>query len=202
MIKTLIFDFGGVFLNLDKTVFQRRFGASKENGIAKEVLDCGREYEKGLVKTSEFLDGLKQAYPNLSEKEFIELWGSMLLDFPIDRLEFLKDLKQSKKYKLILLSNTNALHVKQIEERVSFFNEFKNCFESTYFSHEINMRKPDSEIFKFVLENHQLDPRKTLFIDDTPENTKSAEKLGLQIWTLDPEKEDVVDLFSQKPLKL
>jgi len=68
-------------------------------------------------------------------------------------------------------------------------------------SHEIHLRKPNTDIYEFVLEENQLIPEETFFIDDTEENTRTAEKLGIKIWNLIPGEEDIVDLLTRKEFK-
>ena len=80
------------------------------------------------------------------------------------------------------------------------YTAFKSCFEQFYLSHEINFRKPDAEIYKFVLEENDLKASETLFVDDLEENTEAAQKLGIQIWNLIPREEDVIDINSKKKL--
>ena len=80
------------------------------------------------------------------------------------------------------------------------YNEFKSCFEVFYLSHEMNLRKPNANIFEFVLTKHQLNPKDTLFIDDTKENTDAAAELGMQVWNINPEKDDVIELFTTQKI--
>lgn len=128
----------------------------------------------------------------------MESWNSILLDFPKQRLDFIKQLKQEGKYRLLLLSNTNDLHIDYVKKQVPFFDEFQKCFDAFYLSQELAMRKPDPEIFEFILKTHQLKPQEVLFIDDTQENTEAAESLGIHVWNIDPQKEDVTQLFEVK----
>ena len=120
----------------------------------------------------------------------------MLLDFPEYRLQFLKSLAAENNYRLFLLSNTNALHIKHVEQKMGAkkYNQFKNYFEAFYLSHEIKLRKPNSEIFKFVLNTNNLIAEQTLFIDDTKENTNAAKKLGINCWHLNVGEEDIIQL--------
>ena len=112
----------------------------------------------------------------LIKKDLVFAWNAILLDFPQKRLDFLKELSASKKYRLFLLSNTNDLHIKSVQNSLGdeFYNEFKNCFEQFYLSHEINFRKPDAEIYEFVLNENNLIADETLFVDDLKENTDAA----------------------------
>ena len=96
------------------------------------------------------------------------------------------------------MSNTNDLHIDFIKQNVSFYEDFKNCFDVFYLSQEIHLRKPNADIFEFVLKENNLIPNECLFIDDTKENTKTAEDLGFNIWNIDETKEDIIDLFKIK----
>jgi len=199
MIKTIIFDFGDVFINLDKeTAMRNALALFKIDTFSDEIIKTNNLYEQGLITTNQFIKFYKDAIPNISEGEIIDTWNSILLDFPIERLEFLKALSEEKKYKLILLSNTNELHINWIIKHISFYEDFKNCFNAFYLSHEIYLRKPTNEIFQFVLEQNNLLAKDCLFIDDTKEHIDSANQLGINTWHLNPNTEDIVDLFKIK----
>ena len=200
MIKNIVFDFGDVFINLDK---EATFKKLKELGVKEftiELLELAKQYEMGMITTQEFVNTFKSYFPSISETDFKNAWNSMLLDFPLYRLSFLKLLANSKKYRIFLLSNTNDLHISWIQKTWGrkLFSEFKNCFEKFYLSHEINLRKPNKNIYEFVIESNKLKPEETFFVDDTEENTVVANKLGIKTWQLNPNSEDVVDLFSKK----
>jgi len=198
MIKTIIFDFGDVFINLDKEATERmlfQFGVTK---ISPEMMCLTKQYELGLITTANFIKLFKTLIPKISKEKIIESWNSILLDFPKYRLEFLKNLSKEKKYKLILLSNTNELHISWIKNHIPFYEEFKNCFDAFYLSNEINLRKPDFEIFKFVLSENNLIAEECLFIDDTKEHIDSAYQLVINTWHLNTITEDVIDLFKIK----
>ena len=198
MIKTIIFDFGDVFLNLDKPAILRELESRNVRDFTEKLLEINQEYEKGLISSQEFIQSFRNDYAHLTEMDVTSCWNAILLDFPEHRLEFLKELAAENKYKLLLLSNTNELHIDWVQQNIPFFEEFKNCFDAVYLSQQINLRKPDASIFQFVLEKHQLVPEEVLFIDDTKENTEAAEKLGIHVWNIDPATEDVVDLFHVK----
>lgn len=196
MIKTIVFDFGDVFLNLDKQatkVALEKYGISE---FSAEMKQKNEAYEMGLIPTRDFVGYYTEKFPQLSEEDFIAAWNSILLDFPKHKLSFLQQLADENIFQLILLSNTNELHIQWVEEHIPFFSEFKACFDAVYLSHEIEMRKPNKDIFEFVLRNHDRNPEEILFIDDTTENTEAAAKLGIQVWNIKPRMEDVVDLFA------
>ena len=205
MIKALIFDFGDVFINLDKEGTIRRsielFGkdiiteARNENNLA--IFEVNNNYEKGLISTQEFVLFYTSQFKNVTKVGAISLWNSLLKDFPKYRLEFIKSLANKKKYRLILLSNTNELHIDHIKTHVPFYEEFKACFDAFYLSHEIGLRKPDSSIYEFVLEHNDLKAEECFFIDDTIQNTESAKTLGINAWNINPKEEDITELFTK-----
>src|SRR5690606_22455386 len=164
----------------------------------EEMIAFNSFYEQGLVTTNEFLEFYTENFPKLAEDDLVDIWNFMLKDFPQNRLDFLKELKNTSTYKLILLSNTNELHIEWIKEHVGFYEAFKSCFDVFYLSHEINLRKPNKDIFDFVLNKNTLKADECLFIDDNKDNIKTAEKLGLHVWNLNPETEDIITLFKTK----
>ena len=202
MIKNIIFDFGDIFINLDKPATAKEF---LKLGIAEftpEMYAVYHKYEKGLMSTEEYIAFYKHKFPALKTYELINAWNAILLDFPMYRLAFLKELSASKKYRLFLLSNTNDLHIEWVKKTwgMELYNAFKSCFEGFYLSHEIHYRKPDSSIYEYVLNENKLKAAETLFIDDLQENTDGAKALGIAVWNLIPGKEDVIDLLTIKEL--
>jgi putative hydrolase of the HAD superfamily len=200
MIDTIIFDFGDVFINLDKEATP---AALKKLGLEKwssEIDSLNFNFEKGLISRTDFLLGLNKLVPNATQEEVLEAWNGVLLDFPMYRLEFLE--KLSKKYQLFLLSNTDSIHINNFKEKngYEFYNRFYNCFEKVYFSYDLGMRKPDEEIYNFVIKENNLNPKSTLFVDDNFDNIEGAKKTGLQVWHLLKGKEDVTELFEKVKL--
>jgi len=197
MVNTIIFDFGDIFINLD---FQATANNFKKLGLLEwndDLKDLNLQFETGKITSENFLLGIQQHIPNSSIKDIASAWNAVLLDFPLYRLEFLQLL--SKKYRLFLLSNTDAIHIETFESNngVSFYSDFYQCFEKVYFSFEIGLRKPDLDIFKHLINNHKLDPKRTLFVDDKKENTDAAASLGLQVWNLQVGEDDVIQLFDK-----
>jgi glucose-1-phosphatase len=200
MIKTIIFDFGNVFINLDiEGALQNALKNFKIDTFSEDMLKVNKVYEQGLISTHTFLECYSEKFPFLSEEALIDNWNGILKDFPKHRLDFLKLLKETAKYKLILLSNTNELHINWIKEHIPFYEEFKNSFDAFYLSNEIQLRKPNLNIYEFVLNENKLKAKECLFIDDNEDNIVSAEKLGIQVWNIHPETEDITNLFKTKP---
>ena len=199
MIKTLIFDFGDVFINLDKSgAMQNALDLFGLKNFDADMIAINIKYEIGQISTSEFIHFYKSKFPKLNEEDIINAWNSIIKDFPEYRLDFIKKIADQKKYKLILLSNTNDMHIDFIKKQVSFYENFRACFDTFYLSQEINLRKPNTDIFDFVLKENNLNPKECLFIDDTKENTTAAETLGINVWNIDETLEDVINLFEIK----
>jgi len=200
MIKTIIFDFGDVFIDLDK---EKPYLEMEKLGItsfSEEMIATNKLYETGRISTTEFIEFYKTEFPHISEKELTAAWNSIILFFPKYRLEFLEELAASKKYELILLSNTNDLHIEKVIENmtIEMYKRFQKCFDAFYLSQEINFRKPNSDIYEFVLNKHQLKAKECFFIDDTSENTETAKQLGIHTWNINPKTEDVINIFTIK----
>ncbi len=200
MIKTLIFDFGDVFINLKKDATLIELQKLGITTFTEEMFQINIQYEIGKINTDTFLASYLEIFPEHNSEQLSMAWNAIILDFPENRLKFIEALSESKKFNLILLSNTNVLHIEKVIENMSLerYNRFKNCFDAFYLSQEINFRKPNSDIYNFVLGRHNLIPNECLFIDDTHENTEKANILGIHTWNLNPKTEDIIDLFSIK----
>lgn len=199
MIKNIIFDFGDVFINLDKKgAMENALNIFKMDELPDEIHAVNSLYEQGLMSSDEFLEFYMDNFPHLDRDSLLDSWNYILRDFPLHRLEFLEKLVADKKYKLILLSNTNEFHIDWIKENVNFYEEFKALFDAFYLSHEIELRKPNANIYEFVLKQNNIKAEESLFIDDTEENISSASKLGIHTWHINPETEDITTLFSAK----
>ena len=196
MIKNIIFDFGDVFINLDKTATPRALNQLGLQELTPELDSLFKEYEMGLFSTGYFLERTSIIFPKVNRSTLLNAWNAIFLDFPMHRLEFLEALAKENKYRLFLLSNTNELHIEYVKETtgIEFFSRFKNCFEVFYLSYEMKKRKPNPDIYEQVLEENRLNPRATLFIDDTKENTDTAAQLGIQTWHLQVGQEEVTEL--------
>jgi glucose-1-phosphatase len=200
MIETIIFDFGDVFMNLDKPATERELLKLGVSGITESMYHYASQYEKGLITTENFTDFFRNQFSNISEYEFTHAWNAIILDFPEYRLEFIEQLSKENKFNLILLSNTNALHIEKVIETMGIgrYNRFKNCFDNFYLSHEIHLSKPHFEIFNFVLNENKIDAKTCLFIDDTHIHTETAAQLGINVWNINPKNEDITHLFKIK----
>jgi len=196
MIKNIILDFGDVFINLDKPAIAREMIKFGFSGVTPELSLLFLAYEKGALDSQKFLEQVSGYFPEAKEHDLIYAWNSILKDFPDKRLTFLEQLAKENQHRLFLLSNTNDLHIEYIKQQMGMekFNRFKDVFEVFYLSYEMGMSKPDAEIFEFVLEQNDLTPSETLFVDDTKENTDAAAELGIHTWNLLVGQEDITQL--------
>ena len=186
-IKNIIFDLGGVLLNLDyfRTIreFQKlgieNFEKLYSQKNQSSVFD---NFETGKINPQDFISNIDTfSKKKTDEKDIIVAWNAMLLDLPPERLNFIKSLKS--KYRIFLLSNTNEIHIDSFEKRLQSNNllqQYYNCFEGLYYSCRIGLRKPDLNCFNFVLKTKKLLPRETLFIDDSIQHIKGARGAGMQ----------------------
>lgn len=202
MINTIIFDFGNIFIDLNMPGLEKAF---KDLGLTEwneELDELNKRFEIGKISETEFIQGFQKQLPDATVDEIRAAWNAILGVFPLERVEFLQNLKG--KYRLFLLTNTDMIHIDHFEhkEGMSMTRDFYNCFEKVYYSYELGMRKPDVEIFKFLINKHELSPKRTLFVDDKKENTDAAASLGLVVWNLKLGEEVVTDLFAKKIISL
>ncbi len=201
-IKNIIFDFGGVILNID---YQLTVNAFKEIGLADfeklyskaAQIDLFDNLEKGLISPKDFRNGIRDVSgKNLSDESIDYAWNKIILDLPEKRVSLLKQLK--KIYRTFLLSNTNKIHydIYITDLQKLGYNNFNDIFEKAYFSHEIGMRKPNKEFFELVLQDQQLIPKETLFIDDSIQHIEAAKNIGIITYHLSHNK-NITDIFDK-----
>ncbi|HLF51907.1 HAD family phosphatase [Flavobacterium sp.] len=200
MINTIIFDFGDVFINLDKEAPIAEFSKLGLKEWSDDLKELNLQFEIGKISELQFIEGFQKHLPDATIEDIRYAWNSIISEHPMPlyRLEFLQML--SLKYRLFLLSNTDPMHIEKFQHKagMSFYRDFYQCFEKVYFSFELGLRKPDVEIFNYIIKKHDLSPKRTLYIDDSKENTDVAASVGLKVWNLQLGKEDVVDLYDKK----
>lgn len=200
-INSIIFDLGGVVLNLNpqKTFdsFKKITGLSQDELLVYSTNKVFTSFEKGEISATEFRLGLRDLFNiNVSDALLDDAWNAMLLDLPLNRLELISGLQ--KQYSTFVLSNTNEIHIESFDKTVAQVTDgerIQSFFKEVYYSHQVGMRKPDAEIFEMVIDKNKLVPAYTLFIDDTLEHIESAKKLGLQTWHL-TDQEDLFKAFA------
>lgn len=201
--KNIIFDFGGVILNIDVQRTISAFSSMAHESIADNTHQIITDplfykFEMGLVSEPDFRKGICKLLgiplEACSDDVFDHAWNALLLDIPVPRIELLKSLGGT--HRIFLLSNTNSIHIRQVSEIVnSTIQEpsIDHLFENAYYSHQINMRKPNKDIYEHVLQQNQLDPSETLFLDDNEINFSGAHAAGIS--TMEVNK-DILEIFS------
>jgi epoxide hydrolase-like predicted phosphatase len=187
-IKNLIFDLGGVILDLsvERTLqsFADISGLKKER--VKELFISSKgflDYEKGEIEDGEFRSFVRDLYSVQTDDDALDAsWNAMLLGIPQQKLDLLLSLKE--KFNVYLLSNTNNIHLSYINDKIMtpVFGEasLDRYFHKAYYSHHMKKRKPDANIYEQVLDENNLKPHETLFLDDNADNIAGANALGIR----------------------
>ncbi len=192
MIKNIIFDFGNVLFDIDLPKIEDKLkyhyqGAYEEarNRLAKDRIF--ELYEIGGLTTEAFIDAIRMAGPGveLSAAAATDLWNEILIGMPRVRFDFLWDLRQH--YKVFLLSNINDLHERWIADymvREHGIDDYESrYFDGVYFSHLIRLRKPNREIYEFVLADAEIQAEESIFFDDLQVNVAAANEVGIRgVW--------------------
>lgn len=200
-IDAIIFDLGGVLIDIDYTKTRQAFehlGINNFNDLysqanQQELFD---RFETGQISGQHFINSILNYFSEpISPNKVVHAWNAMLLDFQIEKLILLE--KLALKYPLFLLSNTNELHVPVVRQRLTKLSAkpLEAYFTKVYFSHELGLRKPNSEIFEVVCNENNMNPSTTLFIDDSIQHIEGAKKCGLQTIHLTLDK-DLLTYFS------
>ena len=200
-IKNIIFDLGGVIINLNppssilafQELLKDTYSEMEKELHLKEVLD---KFEIGEISSEDFISFFKVYNPKLIDQEIIDAWNRMLLDIPEERLNLIESLTNN--YRVFLLSNTNEIHLKFIDKYVNLnfqMNSISAPFEKAYYSHLMGLRKPNPKIFETIIEDKNLLPSQTLFIDDSEQHILIAKKLNLKTHHL-LESETILDIFN------
>lgn len=206
-IQNIVFDLGGVLLNID---YRRTENAFVDLGLNQfpqlytqfysnhlfSDLETGKigpqDFEKALIRES----GM-----DLRPDQIRSAWNAMLLDLPAERLELLYRLKD--RYRLFLLSNTNAIHYEHFTAYVRQtygLDSLDSLFDRAYYSHIMGLRKPFAETYRYVLDREGLNASECLFIDDTRPNLSGAQEAGMHTHWLETG-QSVLDLFEGDRLK-
>ena len=206
-IKNIIFDLGGVILDIDENVVYKeleKMGIEiSELAHSKEFMEILSKFDTGIYTAATFRKKTKQfiGQEKMTDEKFDSIWNAMLLDIPRERIEAIEKVK--KHYKIFLMSNTNVIHydlyVRDLQLRFGY-NEFDELFNKSYFSFAEHLEKPDPCFFELILDHEKLVPEETLFIDDTAANIKVAKSLGIKTYHISRE-ELVRNLFVNGVLK-
>jgi putative hydrolase of the HAD superfamily len=198
-IKNIIFDLGGVILNID---YQKTSQQFKQLGLCNfdqlysqfQQNNLFDDLETGNISEFRFIKKLQESIPGATDDNIINAWNAMLLDLPQTRIDLLSKVKSH--YNIMLLSNTNIIHFKAYMDYIksSYDLDFNSLFNKAYYSHEIGLRKPTKECFQFVLDENNLGAHETLFLDDSIQHIEGAKSIGIH--TIHHTNGCITDLFN------
>ena len=187
--KNIIFDLGNVVIDINLNITFQRF---KELGftIKGDFWDMFRqssffkEFEEGTISKEEFIAQILQKMPkNVTYKQVVDAWNALILDYKPERIETILKLRNT--HKVYLLSNTNELHIEKCGDNVPLVGSLDKLFDKVYYSHTMKMSKPNENIFAALLSDAGIMASETLFLDDSPANVATAEKLGIESWLVE-----------------
>jgi len=201
-IKAIIFDLGGVILNIDYDLTIKEFEKlgvlnSTSYYSKNEQKKIFNDLEIGKISEKEFINAVKLKTNNANENQIKHAWNKMLLNLPLEKLIFIKSIMCN--YQTFLLSNTNSIHISCFKNSLSEteWKLFESAFNKIYFSYKIGMRKPSVKIFEYVLKENYLKAKNVLFIDDSIQHINAAQKIGIVTHHL-KDSEDLITILTDK----
>jgi glucose-1-phosphatase len=186
----VILDLGGVILNIDYNLtveafkalgflnFEAQYSKMQQSGLFDLL-------ETGMISEESFVSTIQESIPHASQQEIISAWNALLLDFPVGRIDTVQHI--ASQFPTYLLSNTNSIHYEAFNQTLKTqtdIADIKVLFKKTYLSHEIHLRKPNREAFQLIIDEHNLNPKRTLFVDDSPQHIEGAKKLDIQAYQM------------------
>jgi putative hydrolase of the HAD superfamily len=195
MLPNLLFDFGGVLIDLDIARTPAAFARLSRRGQAADYSQLAQAelfdlFETGQTTPTEFRAALREAYDlDATDAQIDAAWNALLLDVPAERLALVAELRQ-RGHQTALLSNTNELHIAEINRRLAqqygLQHGIADCLDRVFYSQEVGLRKPGEEIFRHALREMNWQAADTLFIEDSPQHIATARRLGLRVLHLAP----------------
>ena len=215
MIKVIIFDFGGVLINLNRQVAVDKLvelGVHDADELLNNYVQSGLflDLESGAVTPDEFRSKLRDKYnlQHITDEQIDEAFLAFLLDVPEHKLQLLRELKSSARnaagepVRIVMLSNTNGIHFPYCIKKHFEYDGYKmsDYFDALYLSYEMKASKPDDEIFLKLLEAEKVKPKECFFLDDGPRNIESAQRLGFQVHLVELD-DDLCSVVRDKGVK-
>lgn len=207
-IKNIIFDYGNVIFEIDFRIAQK---ALSQLGIPDIEHFFGHkghdqlfsDLETGAISAASFREGIRKfaGNPDLKDEDIDAAWNSLLIGVPEKVHDTL--LRVKEKYRTFLLSNTNEIHLDYILKYLKKEFELENndsLFEKAYYSQQMRLRKPHVEIFERVIQENNLIPEETLFIDDSPQHLEGAKQAGLHTLLMDRHPRDLSQFLADQGL--
>ena len=178
-IKNVIFDLGGVLINLDFDSCLNAFRTAGFTNIEEQVRQMQgngvfSRFELGEISPEEFRDAIrKEADESLTDRKIDDMWNLMLLNIPREKLDLLLELRERD---MVYLLRDYA------GEEMFNYRGFRadDFFEDTFLSFKMHLAKPDKAIYEKVMKEANILPEETFFIDDSETNCRAAAALGIQ----------------------
>ncbi len=191
-ITTLIFDFGGVLINLDLPKCIDNLKNTGFENVDKYLSNFGQKdfflkFENGQINTTQFRAEIRKNTSGALADETIDAaWCSFLCDIPSEKISMLKELR--KKYRLLLLSNTNPLHIEVSARKAlePYNTSLVELFDKCYLSYEMGLTKPSEDIFAALLSDAKVTAQECMFLDDGLKNIETAKSMGFATYLVDP----------------
>ena len=205
MIKTLIFDLGGVLVSLNRERclenFSKNLGFDNFGDYLNAYAQKGffAKFENGDIDSAEFREEIRNRCKkeNVQDEEIDEAFYTFLTHVDPYKVKLLMELK--KKYHLLLLSNVNPIGWSKCCELFYDANEIdiEDVFEKLYLSFKVKASKPGKEIYEHLIKDSGINPAEALFIDDSQANIEMGAKMGLQTMHYDVTKNLVEEVVNK-----
>ncbi len=189
----VVFDLGGVMVNLDMKATLSAFASIGIMGLEKYVNqsqalgDVFERFGRGLATEKEFYDEVRRLSAlSPTDEQICDAWNTMVVDFPVENVHLVERLK--KDHRVVLLSNTNILHQRKFDSFAEGYSSLSDLFHHTYYSHEMHLAKPDPEIFRQMLAAENVRPADAVFFDDSQANIDAARSVGMHACLVTAEK--------------
>ena len=177
---TFLFDIGNVLLNLHFDRFHQAILGAPDTPLPPELMRFRQPYESGTIDDDTFVRGsLEVLSSSLSPDQFISAWQDIFS--PNEPMWAVVEQLKAQNHRLILFSNTNGLHTTSFLSRYRVFDHF----DHHHFSQEVKAMKPEAEFYQSAIEQYQLDPAETLYLDDLPENVAAGRDHGFTSFQYD-----------------
>jgi len=186
-LKAIMFDLGGVIIDLHYEKAAKRFAelagiTTQEIGDLLITSPILKLFEVGAISEGEFRSGVCDLLKiNIDNQEFDYIWNSLLGEIAIERIQAIRKIP----VKTLILSNTNSIHERAFNKILMDAHGLSSLHElidTVYFSHEMNLRKPDEAIYQEVTKREKLSSDEILFIDDRQDNIEAAQSTGYQVF--------------------
>lgn len=193
-VKNIIFDLGAVIIPIDFTLTFSAFASLSQLPVEEiqlryQASNLFVDFEKGLIGNYQFLSGVRgllNLSAFISDQQIVDAWNALLLQIPAERIHRIQEL--SKSYRIFLLSNTNPIHIAEVQAilyKNTQVNRLEEIFEKAWYSYDVGLIKPGVDIYTTVLKQKELKASETVFLDDNADNIAGAHATGINALLVD-----------------